>query len=63
MNVILWKLTIFKLFGNSEQVDLIICILPKIIFEENELDKSLVMRKFGNSDFSIKLTNFYMVLR
>ncbi len=31
----------------------------KNIFEEGELDQELVMRKFGNSEFSTKPTNFY----
>lgn len=29
------------------------------IFQEKELDETLVMRKFGNSEFSTKPTNFY----
>lgn len=31
----------------------------KNIFEEGELIEELVMRKFGNSEFSTKPTNFY----
>jgi len=31
----------------------------KNIFEEGELVEELVMRKFGNSEFSTKPTNFY----
>jgi hypothetical protein len=29
------------------------------IFQERELDQELVMRKFGNSEFSTKPTNYY----
>ena len=29
------------------------------IFEEGELEEDAVMRKFGNSEFSTKPTNFY----
>jgi hypothetical protein len=31
------------------------------IFKEGELEKDNSMRKIGNSDFSTKLTNFYLV--
>ncbi len=31
----------------------------KNIYAENELDESVSLRKFGNSEFSTKLTNFY----
>ena len=31
------------------------------IFEEGELEKENVVRKIGNSDFSTKPTNFYLL--
>ena len=31
------------------------------IFEESELEKEKVVRKIGNSDFSTKPTNFYLL--
>ena len=31
------------------------------IFEEGELEKANVVRKIGNSDFSTKPTNFYLL--
>lgn len=31
------------------------------IFEEGELEKESVVRKIGNSDFSTKPTNFYLL--
>lgn len=31
------------------------------IFEEGELEKEKVVRKIGNSDFSTKPTNFYLL--